>query len=400
MINFFKQQYIYITLAILQIVFNSLEVSVNIIRLTYIPLYLMSFYYVVKVVIEGTSSGYIHALNKLFLLVAIYGILAIIIGTDFTWLGYSDPKIALLHYFESISPIYAYYYFAKHDLIDERWFRTVLIFLVVAVYYKELDEKRNQLSHYVHIEEDVTNYIGYYWASLVAFIYFFKGKPMIQYPLLTAFTIMTVSNFKRGAIISLIVVVLIFIFYSLKNNSTFSKIVSAVLVCSVAYIIFDFITDLYLNNDYFAGRIEATMEGRTSNRDNIWSELWDFYNRGPSPLHMLFGYGAQSTVRYIGIQAHNDWLEFLINYGILGLGMYLFYWIRALKEYLLAKTLVSKEIQLIFLSCLTIMFLKTFFSMSLNDIFFGMAALIGFCVSKIEQEKKTAEIYIDKLNTY
>lgn len=387
----FQQPNIYIALAILQVIFNSLELSQSLIRLAYTPLYLMSLYYVIRVFKDGTTSIYIKALNKLFLLVMIYGVIAILIGTDSSWLGYSDPKIALLHYYESISPIYAYYYFSKHKMIDEKWFRIILVFLVIVVYYKFLDEKKNQLSHYIHKGEDVTNYIGYYWASLVAFVYFFKDKPFIQYPLLTIFTALTVSGFKRGAIISLIPIVILFIIYSLKNKKTTTKLVSILFLGAGVYVILNFLSDLYLANDYFVSRIMATQEGSMSGRDRIWDRLLDLYINRSNAFQLIFGFGAQSTVRYIGIQAHNDWIEFLINYGLIGFFVNLLFWFRSFKEYILSRSLVSKEIQLIFLSCMILMFLKTFFSMSLNDIFFGMAALIGFCVSRIEQAKLQAQ---------
>ena len=76
--------------------------------------------------------------------------------------------------------------------------------------------------------------------------------------------------------------------------------------------------------------------GRSFIRKNLWLNFQDF-----SLSDQLFGKGLRSTLLYsgMGLQAHNFWLEALVDLGITGLAIFIgLHWI-ALKSFVKTKNI-------------------------------------------------------------
>ena len=124
-------------------------------------------------------------------------------------------------------------------------------------------------------------------------------------------------NASRGAILSVVVGFLVLLLFS-KAKVGYKIIISFVALIAVVY--------LY-NNQYFDLLEYRIMndEGTGSGRTEIWSSKLSAFAEG-NPLNMIFGCGhvggANIGGRHIGF--HNDFIGFLVDYGILGLGMLLY----------------------------------------------------------------------------
>ena len=74
----------------------------------------------------------------------------------------------------------------------------------------------------------------------------------------------------------------------------------------------------YLDNEYLQYRLEVAAQGNISGRDIIYSNIWNSWLNSNS-FHFLFGYGFAASIKITGGSfAHNDWLEILSNFGLLG----------------------------------------------------------------------------------
>ena len=104
--------------------------------------------------------------------------------------------------------------------------------------------------------------------------------------------------------------------------------------------------------------------------------------------HFILGNGAFGTVKLFGYEAHNDWLEYAIDMGIVGLILYCIYWIRISKNYFAYSKFNSNNPILIAMGMVIIVnFLRSFFSMSLDDMSFFSAAVLGFTMAKADVER-------------
>lgn len=130
-------------------------------------------------------------------------------------------------------------------------------------------------------------------------------------------------------------------------------------------------------DEYLQQRIEDTMEGNSSGRDTIYREALEcWYYAGETQFWI--GHGFLSTIPEIGKMAHNDWLEILVDYGVLGFVIY------ALLFYQLIKVIKRESdarYRMVMLSCLSIWILKSLYSMAyLETLWCVLLAPLGMVI--------------------
>lgn len=390
---------IYIFLAFGHSVTNSIFPNVVLTRLFYVPFYLITIYYIFKVFHECRLNMYMKALTIMSIMICLYSALFMIVGTDSTWKVQTSPFNYFTHMFFSISPIYVFYYFGVKDMVDESWFQKIILLLILSAYANYYSNLTMMLSNLRIGQTESTNNGGYVWAAMLPVTSFFRKKPLVQYILLTAFTMMVIACFKRGAILCAFFIDIIVIFESFRGSSTKNKIVAILAFLTAFFLMMSFVDTLSSNNDYFSRRVEATLDGDSSGRDYIYMSLWDFYTNSADVFNSFFGYGAWATRHYLGYEAHQDWLELLIDYGLLGLVLYSYYWYSFYKACRISGYLVSTNVSIALKSSFILYLLASLFSMSLNDMKFYTTIVIGYCMAEIYKkqemsEEKTVKYYI------
>ena len=175
--------------------------------------------------------------------------------------------------------------------------------------------------------------MGYKFVPLIAFSFLVNKK--WQFPIVCICMVFIVASLKRGAIIIGAISFIAYFYMLYKNSSGWEK--NAVLYFFAAAMIVGgyFAYDFYKESEGMQRRFEKTMEGDSSGRDVLYTELLEYYPRQESTLAMIFGNGSDATVKIAGNYAHNDWLELLINQGILGVvvfAMFYILWYRNLKQ--------------------------------------------------------------------
>ena len=147
---------------------------------------------------------------------------------------------------------------------------------------------------------------------------------------------------------------------------------------------------LILNNEYFIYRIERTLEGDSSHRDEIYMDYLTHFIAETNFFRFVFGNGADATLSIGTNYAHNDWLELAINNGILGVAIYVWYFIALFKDSNTLRRnnpLYSKVILMV----LIIMFASTLFSMSYASMNKALSLAIGFSLAQIYNKKRVLE---------
>ena len=229
--------------------------------------------------------------------------------------------------------------------------------------------------------EEITNNMGIRFMTLIPMLFFLEKRRLLQYAALVYILTFVVMGMKRGAILLAAVLTIYFLYHSLKEASQKEKlyllllsIVAIILICMV-------VMDLMDSSAYFNRRVQQTLEGNSSGRDSIYATLWYAFLENGSLFHCLLGFGAHSSISIAGNCAHNDWLELLINNGLLGIVLYACYW----WKFASLKNMIEEENA----RCATIAYCITFFmltlySMSYNnmDIFCTMG--LGYCVAKAD----------------
>lgn len=180
-----------------------------------------------------------------------------------------------------------------------------------------------------------------------------------------------------------------FMFQSMKNASRKQKI--WVFILSVVLIVVGFymVSDMLQNSEYFNQRLEDTIEGNSSGRDRLYGVFWRHFTQESNPLLFLFGNGANATLTISSNYAHNDWLEIAINQGLLGLVIYVVYWIKFYKTW--KKSKFDSQIYLALGLILFIYFMRTIFSMSYTAMPIYATLCLGYCMGMISENENMVD---------
>ena len=358
--------------------------------LFYIPFLSISLFYVYETLVKYSNNQFIKCLSAFYGVLVLYGVIHVLFGSD-NYIGFRlrSNKEFLIGILNSLTPIFAFYVFSIKGYLKENTFiKWIIPFVILTTleYYKANELLMQKFINYSF--EEHTNNVGYIFLSLAPFVFFLYKKTLFQYILLGYILFFTISSMKRGAIIIGVVFLLWFLLQTLRTASKKKRIS----VFSITFMLliagYHFIENLLLTNEYFEYRVLQTIEGNSSGRDNLYSSIFNAYLDDAGFLNLLFGFGADGTIGIAGNLAHSDWLELLCNCGLLGLFLYIIYW---LSFYNLFTRLRNDLLYSLMGGCLLITFVKSIFSMSYGSMSIYICMIIGFCVGQhyfVAKERK------------
>lgn len=220
-------------------------------------------------------------------------------------------------------PFFPFYYFSKKGLLKEKHMLWLFIFLLPLIISKYYYNEIQILIERSYSLRGVTNNIGYYFASLIPFLFFFKRKRMLSYFFTFVLFFYIISSAKRGAIFVGVIGIICFLYYQLRSAQKKEFYITIVLVLLVTVILSYYSYEYIQNNEYLNARLEATLEGKSSGRDVIYSNIFDSWYNSDSIFNLIFGFGFVASLKFAsGSYAHNDWLELLSNFGLIGVLIY------------------------------------------------------------------------------
>lgn len=307
-------------------------------------------------------------------------------GTDPTWKRSASREYYLLIHWESILPIYAFYYFSVKRQIDERWFRFIAIIFFITAYIQF--SVAGALKEENLDKEEVVNNEAYLWVSLFPILAFFDKKPVIKYLGSLIISFFLIAGFKRGAILLGGICFVIFLWRTIRQSKGYVWWLTVALSIGLIYVIYRYLESYLLVSDLMAKRLEVTMEGGSSGRDVIYSDYWSFFWHQDNLISVVLGNGAFGTLKYLGLMAHNDWLEFMIDTGIIGTLAYMVYWLKNIKMCVKCKSICSNEVYLGILFFVIVNLGRSFFSMSIMCMPFYATSVFGYLVAQYEKNIK------------
>ena len=348
-------------------------------------LLLLSAYYAVMVVTKFKNPPYFKGLGWFFVFITFYGVLQLVSNESIVLKenGFSVQRFEYLKMLLiSLLPIYAFYYYSKRGYITEGRLTFYSIVFVLLAIYSFFGNQSQILAERRSAEAfEITNNVGYVFVSIIPLLALVK-RNTLKYILLFVCVAFALLSVKRGAIVTGLLIMVIFLYSTLKYSEK-RKFLTWVFVIAIGVGVYYFTNKLFQTNTYFQLRVEGTMAGDESTRDIIYRDLWNHFLHQSSTLNMLFGNGAFATTRFTINYAHNDWLEILIDNGLLGIVMYFIYWVLFYKTWRIARKQNNAEIALAILLVMTFSFIKTFFSMSFNVMELNANLALGYSMSKV-----------------
>ena len=202
-----------------------------------------------------------------------------------------------------------------------------LLFIISSLIYFSL--RSAALTQLSFLTSDSVDNSIFYIVLLIPLLFLLSMRK--KYILLIVAIISTLFSFKRSAILSLfaMIVVCVYIdcFYHKKISFTksilLSIIIFSIIIGGVIYLD-------QLVGDVFFERFDTVAEDQGSGRLEIFNNVIEKIEHRPFE-DKLMGTGFNSVIQNYSFSAHNDFLEMLYDYGIIGFLLYVLFVIQIIK---------------------------------------------------------------------
>ena len=350
----------------------------------------ISLFFVIYANAKFEMPPYMKALNVMLTMFTVYGVSLILSGETLMvkegYMGAVSNKDYIKSIFISCMPIYTFFVLTKMGILTDEVIRKwipVFILVVIAAYFENQIANLAKAEEVMSTQEEFTNNTGYLFLAIIPLLFFVK-KPFVQYILLLICGVFIIAAMKRGAILIFALSLPLFIHSTLKTLSFRKKTMVLLLIIGSVLALLYYVSYMLDTSEFFNARLESTLEGDASNREDMYPHLLRQIFYYATPLQFLFGRGAWGTLKVSDNFAHNDWLEIGINQGVLGIVVYIVYWIAF---YVSAKRMQdNKRIYNVLMLSMLILFVKTLFSMSYDDMPIYATMCIGYCMANYKSD--------------
>lgn len=342
---------------------------------------LISLYYCIKAWMSNIYKNPFFKFWSLLLVVNIFGF--IFTGDISNLFHYAMIKKVVL----ASLPFYPFYYFASKGVLEVKYIKIFLIIMLpVTILQYHLQEAQILAQRISADNLNVVNNTAYTFVAFIPFVFLFKDKKNIANALMAILLFFIIQGAKRGALIAGVIGLLLFIYYQLRTIKRKHRIRGLLFVSVGLGIMVYYLNQFFESNEYLLSRLQSIEEGNSSGRDIIFASIYNGWLEG-NIFELLLGFGFASSFKFAGNFAHNDWLELLSNFGLLGAAVYLVLFYHGFKLILLNGWDSSKKIML--LCVMMIWLLTSIISMGYtSDDGYLRAIILGYLIATHAKDKK------------
>lgn len=227
--------------------------------------------------------------------------------------------------------------------------------LALLVMYADFDSNSGRMTIMVNGQEQDPNYLtGYFTFSICYYLWGFiqqKKESYLIYSILFFVPIFLTGS--RGGLLANGLAVFLLLFLGRKKINFAATMTVAMAVGLLLVIVWGFLPE-EITIRY---SLEFTQNDGGAQRFEIWKSCWEKFKQA-SILRKFFGFGA-GTIRHLNYKggvAHNLFIEFLLEYGIVGalvlIGMLVYYIVLAYrnKEYYIVAAFIGYIVMMMSLS--------------------------------------------------
>lgn len=361
-------------------------------RLLYYSLIAISFYYWVNIILHTDKiPPLLKAWSILLILFTAYGIPLIISGKtffikeSFRHIG-GEEFLKLIYY--SMLPLFPIYEFTRRGELSLGKLKILCVLLLLVSTYQYYEYYTKML---FFAEEsgltitEFTNNTGYLFLQILPLLLVFRRRKIVMTSILVYCIYMIINGMKRGAILLAIPCVLILLLSLYKLSTSKQKVLIIFIAFIVGVSCIELVQYMLATSDYFNMRLEATLSGNSSNRDIIYAQAINVFLNESNIFETFFGHGGYSTLDLMMNNAHNDWLEILVNHGLIGILVFIYLCFQLCRATKQAKRYDPYLFAL--MQIVTIIFIgRSIFSMAYSDMGHGLIIAMGYGIAQLQQK--------------
>lgn len=266
-----------------------------------------------------------RSLTVILSLIVVWVTLVNVISSANTW-------YSIIHMLMGIWWIMSYHFFYNFSENNPRSQKIIIaLFMCLFVFYIWANFYiRNNIIQTFSAEYAITGY-SYYFIVFVPFIGLIQNIK-VRNVLWIISLILVATSYKRGPIIILPLMFIAYYFTkSVLKGNWFKFIVGIIPILFLVFFVFNLTDDL--SGGYLSYRFSIEELSSGSGRIDLWSKAINTLKyRGD--LSLLIGTGSGSSIDLLGTGAHNEWIEFLFSFGIIGSILYFFMCVVLIRRYI------------------------------------------------------------------
>ena len=267
-------------------------------------------------------------------------------------------------------------FLGKEGILTQKFILVSAILLTVAAIPSFYNAQQLALAKLASGGDETTVNASTIFLMLLPLLFCLRNR-VVSLVLFCVCLFFLISGAKRGNILAAVIPAVLYAWMLYKENKRNVFKISILIIAIAAIALW--IKDLVLSDEYLLRRLEQTLEGNTSGRDVIYSTMWDMWYGVGSIVNLLFGYGYNGTFLYSPMHkfAHNDWLEILVDFGLLGAIFYAAIFISFARLYFM---LDKGNPRLVCIAIISVWFMKTLYSMGFTDEMLALMAIPFGCL--------------------
>lgn len=241
-----------------------------------------------------------------------------------------------------------------------------------------------------------------FYIALILPLCFIYKEIKIRYLLLFIITFVVLISFKRSALIYAIIALTVAIYFDFlkrKHINPLYRLLLPIILVSVLCFIFNYVEDF--TGGHVVGRLEAMQSDGGSGRMTIYKRMLDYYINESSVLSQMFGIGFDNA-KFVYLKhysqllsTHNDILEMLIDFGFLGLILYLYVIIYLLKLLMRSKLLDNNYYQANIVAFMCFIVMTMVSHLFIYPTYYAYLNILwGMTAGKIQKQKNELNKFI------
>jgi O-antigen ligase len=288
----------------------------------------------------------------------------------------------------ALLPLSLFVCLSQKKVMNDCFITVMGVVLLVTAVLQYYHYERMALLELRNDDVDITNNSAVAFLMLLPMVFLMKNN-IQKWVTIMICIFFLIMGAKRGNILAAVLPIVLFVYSMLKDSrrSGIKIVLVLALIVGGSILTYRWIS----NNDYLMYRIEQTQAGYSSGRNVIYAGAWHAWFNSDNIAKQLFGLGFDGILDLESTRhrhAHNDWLEVLVNYGLLGAILYFAVFITLLLQ---VRRIKSFRMRMAFLSSLLIWFFKTLYSMGFTGETLSVAMIsMGTALGWYKTERNQA----------
>ena len=277
----------------------------------------------------------------------------------------------------------SFYYLASTKIL-KKWVIVLFLALISVIFLYNILHYDVQTLGAGEYDYSSANNQAYPLTALIPMLVIFWERKWLMFLLMIAAFILVVICMKRGAMMCAAAFLIISLFYVIKQNLHKSFRHSIATISTISVILITLILVLitiYNDNPLLQGRFDHGSD----TREFIYNRIVDGLYKSDF-LDILIGHGPISTLSVAQNYAHNDWLEMVYDFGIIGLGIYVLIPLAILHFY--KNNNLSYDCKAAIIMCLSYILIRSTFSMCIYQLESILIwGLLGLTFGRVDYER-------------